>query len=143
MALTLVQQVRLEVADIDPSLPILSDESYEYFLEKNSNSIPRTSLDAAKTILLVLSQRTDETVDIFSIKGNKVASEYRLALQLFLKDPNLNPIYQNCSAWFGGVSKSDMLANDLTYDNNIVRTPNESPYDVLQSPTGTPNYFGY
>ena len=141
MALSALQQVKLEVADTDPALPILSDESYEYFLSKNNNNITRSALDAAKTILLVLAQRTDETIDIFSVKSGKAASEYRLALQLFLKDPQMNPVLQNCQGWVGGVSKSEMLANDATSDNNIVVTGSMSPFDIPLSPTGTPRYF--
>jgi hypothetical protein len=121
MALTDIQKVKLEVADIDPSFPILSDSDYQYFLEKNNNSITRTALDAAKTILLVLSQRTDETVDIFSVKGSRAASEYRMSLQLFLRDPNLNPVYQNCQGWVGGISLEEMRANIENTDNNIVQ----------------------
>ena len=78
MAYTTIQQVRLEVADFDPSFPILSDSDYEYFLQKNNNSITRASLDAARTILLVLSQRTDESVDIFSVRGSKAADADRI-----------------------------------------------------------------
>lgn len=141
MALSALQQVKLEVADTDPALPILSDESYEYFLSKNNNNITRSALDAAKTILLVLAQRTDETVDVFSVKSGKASSEYRLALQLFLKDPQMNPVLQNCQGWVGGVSKSEMLANDATSDNNIIITGSMSPFDIPLSTTGTPRFF--
>ena len=141
MALSLLQQVKLEVADTDPALPILSDESYEYFLTKNNNSVTRAALDAAKTILLVLSQRSDETVDIFSIKGSKASSEYRASLMLFLRDPQMNPVLQNCQGWVGGISKSEMYANDIALDNNIVTTGSMSPFDIPLSPTGTPRNF--
>ena len=143
MALSLLQQVKLEVADTDPALPILSDESYEYFLTKNNNNITRAALDAAKTILLVLSQRSDETVDIFSIKGSKASSEYRASLQLFLRDPQMNPVLQNCVGWVGGVSKSDMQANNLNLDNNVVTTGNSPMYPLGQTPTANPNYFSF
>lgn len=121
--LTQIEKLRLEVADTDVTLPILSDDEYAYFLEKNSDNISRAALDAARTILLKLSQRTDDQVDIFSIKGSKAASEYRLALQLFLTNPNLNPVLQNCQGYFGGVSISDMQANGANSDNNIVTNP--------------------
>lgn len=129
MAYTTIQKLRLEVADIDVAFPILSDDDYAYFLEKNNNSLNRAALDAARTILLVLSQRTDETVDIFSIKGKSAAEQYRLSLQMFLRDPNLNPVLNNCQGWVGGVSKSEMLANDLNADNNIVKSPSSEPTD--------------
>ena len=67
MAYTDIQKVRLTVADMDEAFPILSDDDYTYFLEKNNDNINKASMDAARTILLVLAQRSDETVDIFSI----------------------------------------------------------------------------
>ena len=140
MAYTDVQKVRLSVGDIDPSLPILSDTDYEYFLEKNNNNITRAGLDAARSVLLVLSQRTDETVDIFSVRGSKAAESYRLALQLFLRDPSMNPVLQNCQGWVGGVSNADILDNLNNPDNNLVTLPSDSPYNI-DLPLNPPKYF--
>lgn len=140
MAYTDVQKVRLSVGDIDPSLPILSDTDYEYFLEKNNNNITRAGLDAARSVLLVLSQRTDETVDIFSVRGSKAAESYRLALQLFLRDPSMNPVLQNCQGWFGGTSNTDILDNLNNADNNLVTLPSDSPYNI-NLPLNPPKYF--
>jgi hypothetical protein len=124
MALTNIQKVRVAVADLDPAFPILDDATYEYFLEKNNNSIDRASLDAAKTILFTLSQRTNQTVDLFSVSGGaRSAEQYRLALQLFLRDPQLNPVYNNVGAYAGNISISDMQSNADNLDNNIVQPP--------------------
>jgi hypothetical protein len=136
MAYTIVQQVRLEVADFDPSFPILSDTDYEYFLTKNNNNVTRAAIDAARTILLVLSQRTDESVDIFSIRGGKAAEQYRLSLQMFLRDPTTNPVLQNCQGWVGGISKEDIAANYQNLDNHVVTVPSQNPID-----TNPPTYF--
>lgn len=138
--LTDIQKVRLTVADIDPTLPILSDTDYDYFLSKNNNSITRASIDAARTILLVLSQRTDESCDIFSIRGSKTASEYRLALQLFLTSPSTNPVLQNAKGWVGGTSFEDIITNLNNPDNNVVTIPSDSPYDT-KSALNPPKYF--
>jgi hypothetical protein len=127
MALTNLEKLRIELADTEPGLFILDDDTLEYFLEKNNDSIPRATLDAAKTILLKLAQTGSETVDIFSIRGEKAAEQYRLALQLFIRDPNLNPLIKNIQGWVGGISKTEMLANQDTVDNNIVKTPGSDP----------------
>jgi hypothetical protein len=121
---TEIQKVRIAVADLDPALPLLDDATYQYFLDKNNANITRASMDAAKTILLMLSQRGSYTVDIFSISGgHKSAEQYRLALELFIKSPDLNPMLQNTQAYFGGVSVSDIQSNDAVLDNNIVQVP--------------------
>ena len=132
-----IQKVRVECADTDPALPILPDSTYQYLLEKNYNSIPRTAMDAARIILMHLAQRGTETVDIFTIKGSAAAESYRQALIMYIKDPNNNPILQNCQGWVGGVSVSQMQTNDSNLDNNIVKQPSVS-YDTV--PTG---YFTY
>ena len=134
MAYTDIQKVRIEVADLDPGLPLLADDEYAYLLEKNNNSVVRASVDAARIILLKLSQQTDETVSIFSVKGSKAAEQYRLALELYIKNPQLNPLYNNLQGYFGGVSISDMEANAANPDNNIVENPGKT--DALYQ-TGT------
>lgn len=126
MAYTLIQQVKLEVADLDQAFPFLSDADYDYLLLKHNNSVVRASVDAARIILLLLSQRTDETTDVFSVRGSKAAEQYRLALELYIKNPQLNPLYQNLKGYVGGVSISDMNANNANLDNNIVQNPSDS-----------------
>lgn len=118
-----IQEVRVAVGDLDPTLPILDDATYEYFLTKNSDSVRRASLDAAKTILFQLSMRTDETVDIFSVKGSKASEQYRMALQMFLRDPSTNPVLTSANGYASGISKTDMLENIANTDNNAVITP--------------------
>lgn len=120
MALSLIDQVRLLVQDNTPGLYMISDDEVHFLLQRNNNNVNRASLEAAKIILMNLAMRGDSTVDIFSVKGAKAAEQYRLALQLFLKDPNTNPVLQNTQAYFGGVSKSDMELNDGNSDNNLV-----------------------
>jgi hypothetical protein len=118
MAFSNIQAVRLLIQDNTPGLYVISDYEINFLLERNNQSINRTALEAARIILLNLAMRGDDTVDIFSIKGAKAAEQYRLALQLFLKDPNLNPALTMSQAYFGGVSKSDMELNDANLDNN-------------------------
>lgn len=136
MSLSDIQKVRLEVGDTEVGFPFLDDESYQYFLDKNNNSIPRASVDAAKAILFQLSTRSAESVDIFAFKNNS-AEAYRQALLLFIRDPNLNPLYSNLKGWFGGVSSSEMQENDANPDNNAVRSPTQDrlPYQVIQGST--------
>ena len=120
MALTLIQQIRLTVQDNVAGLYILSDEELDYFLSKNSGNVARASIDAAKAILLNLSMRTDDTVDALSIRSSKSAENYRLSLQMFLRDPNSSPYLQDVRGYVGGVSKADMQSNINTTDNNVI-----------------------
>ena len=126
MAVTpeMISACRTEVGDVVIELPILTDAEYTYFLEKNSENIRRASLDAAKTILLKLSLNSkDSVVDVLSIKTSMQADQYRKALQLYIKSPELNGMYSTVTAWAGGISKSDMQANVDNLDNNAVLPP--------------------
>jgi len=125
VALTDIQKLRIEIGDTSPEFPILDDTSYEYFLTKHNNSISRAAIDAARAILFQLSTMNSETVSIFSIK-NTSAEAYRQALLLYIKDQNLNPLYQTLKGYFGGISITDMEANVANADNNIVVNPGKT-----------------
>jgi len=121
-----ISDVKMELADTDVNFPILSDDEYTYFLTKNSSNLARTSMDCARAILMKLSMRSDSVVDVFSMKSSTASRSYIQALQLYIKDPNLNPLMQNLQGYAGGVSISDMQANAANSDNNRVIRPSES-----------------
>ena len=120
-----IKALRIELGDNDVNFPIMSDEEYRYFLDKNDWVIRRSALDAAKSMLMKLSLRPDESVDIFSIKGSASAKQYMQAIQLYISNPELNPVYANAMPYAGGISKSDMAANDANADNNVLTTPSQ------------------
>jgi hypothetical protein len=115
-----IHALRIELGDTSPEFPIMSDDEYNYFLSKHDWNISRATMDAAKSIMLKLSMRTDETVDIFSIKGTAAAKNYMMALQLYIKNPDLNTMYDKIQGYAGGISKEDMVNNDSNLDNNII-----------------------
>lgn len=139
MALTLIQQVRLNTQDNTPGLYILSDEEIAYLLEKNNDSVNRASVEAARIVLFNLSQRSDESVDVFSIRGSQASKAYMEALKLYIRDPNLNQVGNNLQGYVGGISLEDMQSNDANLDNNIFINPTNSPYNI---PSSTDQYFG-
>lgn len=136
MALTLIQQVRLNVQDNTPGLYIISDDEIQYLLDKNNNNVDRTSVEAARIILFNLSMRTDATTDIFSVRGSQSAKAYIEALKLYIRDPSMSGVLSNLTGYAGGISISDMQANDANLDNNIPVPPSQSPESVnIQSST--------
>ncbi len=131
-----IHALRIELGDTSPEFPIMSDAEYSYFLNKNDWNVRRASMDAAKSIMLKLSMRTDETVDIFSIRGTAAAKNYMQALQLYIKNPDLNSLYDKVQGYAGGISKSDMQANDANLDNNIVNQPTDLQFITRPSTFG-------
>lgn len=126
-----VQEIRYILGDTS-DLPVMSDQEICWFLDKNSGNLNRTALDVAKTMLFKLSMQSAETVDIFSINGSKAAAQYMEALKMYIKDPSLNPFIQNAVPYAGGISKSDMLANDSNADTNYVQKPSEDRAEIPQ-----------
>jgi len=117
---------RIELADTDVSLPFLSDTEYSYFIDKNNGSVARASVDCAKTILFKLSYSFgDEISDILQLK-NRSARAYKEALMLYLRNPDLNPIYKTVNPYAGGISKSDIATNLADPDQNTVTLPTET-----------------
>ncbi len=130
MALTSIQACRLEVGDTDLSLPILSDDSYQYYLDSENGNVVRASIRAAKAILMRLAiTNNQEIVDIITINP-KSAGEYRQALLLYIANPNLNPLYLTAKGWFGNVSNAEILENNSNPDNNFVKVPDKE-YDTV------------
>ena len=139
MSLSPTHQIRLLIQDVTPGLYIISDEELEFLLERNNDNVNRASVEAARIVLFNLAQKSDESIDIFSIRGSQAAKAYMEALKLYIRDPNLNQIGNNIQGYASGISLEDMQANDANADNNIFVPPTNSPYDI---PSNTNNYFG-
>lgn len=145
MALTLIQQVRLLVGDSgDPE--ILTDEDIQYFLDKYEDNVNRAALDAARAILFYLARwPTRERAGNYEV-WNEWANAYRKALELFIKDPMFS--VANAIAYAGGISKSDMLANDTNNDNNQAKIyqgfgDGKRPYNHDNCTDDDASYYGY
>lgn len=136
MALTDVQKLRIEVQDTSVEFPLLSDEEYQYILDKNNSSIRKASLDAARMILFKLSiESVDDTVSVFSIKGSQAAKAYMEALKLFINNQALNPLVLDGTVYAGGISKTDYEANAANSDNII---PDLKPAEYQSASTENP-----
>lgn len=112
---TLIEQVRLNVGDNNTEFQILPDDVYQWLLDKYSNNVNRSSLDAARFILFELPKiPTRERTGQIEV-WNEWANAYRRALEMFIKDPNLS--LSTFVPYAGGISKEDMYQNDINNDN--------------------------
>lgn len=112
---SITDRVRLLVGDIWSDMEMLTDADYQYFLDKYSQNVNRAALDAARTILFKLARLTRERTGDIEVYGSEWFKDYRSALELMLKNPDLS--ISVVMPYAGGISKADMLANDLDCDN--------------------------
>lgn len=129
MAFTDVQKIKLEIGLVAEASDILSDEELQYFLDKNNNSIKKASLDAAKTVLFILSQFTHERSDMLEIWGHAWFENYMKSLQLYLNNPNFSINIDSAKVYAGGISKTDIRSNIDNIDNFTVITDIGIPKD--------------
>lgn len=125
-----IQKVRLEIGDTqNPPFQIMSDEEVQYFLDKNSQSVRRASLDCAKSVLFKLASQVDERADILELFGSQYFRAYKEALMVYLKDQNFSVI-NYCQPYAGGISVNDIAENIQTTDNNFVDVQRGIPQEL-------------
>lgn len=137
-------QMYLELGLTDSSFNLLSDTEMDYFLTKNGGSVRRASIDAAKTLLFILSQYVREKTAIeLEIYNQQYFEQYMATLKLYLSDPNYSVALQAASPYAGGISKQDALTNITTIDNITVNVDKGIPqdYDASGYYGGEPNPF--
>lgn len=114
-----IDRVRMTVGDTDTSNEYISDQWYTHFLSNNSNNETRTAIDCAKAILARFTFNTREKVDQIEIYGNELFPNYLIWLKEFIESPALSGL-KSPSPYAGGVSISDMAANNNNSDNNTI-----------------------
>ena len=129
MALTNIEKLKLELGLVNEASNILSDEEIAYFLEKNNNSIRKAALDAAKTVLFILSTRVHEKIEMLEIWGHTWFENYMKTLQMYINDPNYSIALENAKAYAGGISVSDIRSNINNPDNLVIDVDISIPKD--------------
>lgn len=108
-------ELRLVTGDIWEDMEYLTDADYQYFLDRNDGNIRRAGLDAMRAILFKLSRGARERAGDIEVYGSEYFKNYLAALQLVLRNPDI--ALSLAVPYAGGISKSDMLANDMNCDN--------------------------
>lgn len=133
MALTLVQQVRLEIGLIGNAYDLLSDDEITHYLTKNNNNIRRTSLDCGKIVCFILAQLTHTKADVLEEWSQDWFNNYYKTLQMYMNDPNFSFAINGAMPYAGGISVSDIRANVDNSDNLVVDVDGGIPTDGIAS----------
>ena len=144
MALSGVQKVELEIGLSSFEPPVLTEDEIQYFLDKNNGSVRRAAVDAAKTVLFIISQYVKEKTAIeLEISGNQWFTQYMQVLKMYISDPNYSIAIQGSMPYAGGISKQDAYDNISNSDNITVEVDKGIPqdYDASGYYGGEPNPF--
>ena len=139
MALTLVQEVRLEIGLIGNAYDLFSDEDITHYLSKNNNSIRRTGKELAIKACFILSQLTHTKASELESWDNDWFNNYYKTLQMYLNDPNFSFAITGAMPYAGGISVADIRANVENYDNLVVDVDAGIPTDGDASCTNNTN----
>ena len=120
MALTPVQEIKLNLGLVGNAADILTDDELQYFLDKNNGSVKKASLDVAKTVLFILAQFTHERNDILEVWGHTWFENYMKSLQLYLRNPAYSLAIDSAKAYAGGISITDIRNNIDNSDNYVL-----------------------
>ena len=143
MALTPVQEIKLNLGLVGNAADILTDEELQYFLDKNNGSVKKASLDVAKTVLFILAQFTHERNDILEVWGHTWFENYMKSLQLYLSNPAYSLAIDSAKAYAGGISVTDIRNNIDNSDNHVLDVDVGIPKDgeAINSTNTNKNVF--
>ena len=120
MALTPIQEIKLNLGLVGNAADILTDDELQYFLDKNNGSVKKASLDVAKTVLFILAQFTHEKNDILEVWNHTWFENYIKSLQLYLSNPAYSLAIDSAKAYAGGISITDIRNNIDNSDNYVL-----------------------
>ena len=114
-ALSATDRVRLIVGDTATEFEYLSDETYEYLLNKYNDNETAAALEAARYILGSLAKYSRQRTGDIEVYGAEMFKNYKDFLIELIRNPQM--LLDRARAYAGGISKSDMIQNDNNPDN--------------------------
>lgn len=114
-ALSATDRVRLIVGDTATEFEYLSDETYEYLLNKYNDNETAAALEAARYILGSLAKYSRQRTGDIEVYGAEMFKNYKDFLIELIRNPQM--LLDRARAYAGGISKSDMIQNDSNPDN--------------------------
>lgn len=126
-----IDALRLKVGDyITPEW--LTDDIYQYYLDKNLGNEDKAALEAARVILFRLSREVREKSYYLEIYSSDMFEQYRKALEMFVLNPSSDSVSLMLGAltpYAGGISKTDILNSIAAIDENSVDIQQSIPVD--------------
>lgn len=127
----IIDRVRIKIGDIDPYNPLVEDIWYTYYLDEYDQNENKTALEVAKNVLARYSSYAREREGQVEIYGSEVFDNYLKWLKYTISNPDFGFLGAPVP-YAGGISVSDMVANNRNPDNVKKGLPRQGP-EVLYS----------
>ena len=114
-ATSAIDRVRLIVGDTMVEFEYLSDETYQYLLDKYDGNETAAALEAARYILGSLAKFSRQRTGDIEVYGAEMFKNYKDFLVELIRNPQM--LNDRAQVYAGGISKSDMCAHDSNPDN--------------------------
>lgn len=124
-ALNAVDRIRINVGDIDVPA-ILDDALYQYFLDTNNDNENKATLQSLEAIVAKLAKNMHEKSDLEESRASEQYEHYKERLDELKRDPDFNGGF---IPYAGGISKSDIKANENNSDANLNTITKNSIWD--------------
>lgn len=123
-----VDAVRLEIGDrgATTASEFLTDEEYEYFLDKAGNDVSAASVLAARGVAALFSQLADEEAGEIKVKWSQKARAF-----LALADAKLEELTSGISS--GSHTPTPMTTGTSLFNINSRQSNTDRPRDIFSS----------
>lgn len=112
-----IDRVRLNVGDTDTYEEGLTDEVYQYVLDKNAGNEVPTTIECLKYLIAKYANLVTEKAGALFVKESEKYEQYKELLKMLVKDPT-TAITKAGLPYAGGISVRDMDNNSCDPDNN-------------------------
>jgi hypothetical protein len=121
--------VRLKVADVDSTRPLVDDEVIDYYLAENGDDINLTSADVAEAIAAQFALKADRSVGRLSISYSRQADAFTAMAKRFRKRGASIGI-----PWAGGMGPTYLGGTNKDYYNSSNNVNTEPDIVGLEDP---------
>lgn len=112
-----IDRIRLKVGDTDTDEVGLSDEVYQYLLNKHSQNEDKAAVEALEALVAKYANYVTEKAGGLFVKESEKYQQYKDLLDSYKNDPR-SSILKAGEPFAGGISKSDFISRNEDPDRN-------------------------
>jgi hypothetical protein len=127
-----IDRVRLYTGDIDLYEEGLTDDVYQFVLDKHNGSETKAAIECLRYLVSKYASYVVEKAGGLFVKESEKFEQYKKLLDMYTKDPR-TMLYKAGTPFAGGISVSDMEDNRCGPDKNLQKVTLSSVDNPYQS----------